>query len=367
MKHLLHIIVLMLAVSACGNNNVNKRNNSAAEDAGAPAATLKFNTNGEFRIVQFTDLHFNLQKKESIIVLKRIAEVIKAEKPDLVVVTGDIIYSHPAEATLRKIISHIDSCGAPFCAVLGNHDPDFDIPKEEFMHIIRSYPNCVIPSDSPDYVLEVKSSAYPANNAALLYMFDSNAHLFAENGRFIGYDSIHPQQVEWYRQTSSSYAADGTDPDDTGADSRGAGSHPLPALAFMHIPLPEYRLAACSDNSPLIGTRLESVCSPVENTGLFEAFKQQGDVFACFAGHDHDNDYAAKWDDILLAYGRYTGGNTEYNDLPNGARVIVLKEGLRSLDSYIVVKGGEKLYPITFPDSFTFTEWRTRPLDPECL
>lgn len=32
------------------------------------------------------------------------------------------------------------------------------------------------------------------------------------------------------------------------------------------------------------------------------------------------------WKGILLAYGRFTGGNTEYNHLPNGARVIVMKE-----------------------------------------
>ena len=36
------------------------------------------------------------------------------------------------------------------------------------------------------------------------------------------------------------------------------------------------------------------------------------------------------WKNILLAYGRYTGGNTVYNHLPNGARIIVLDEGART-------------------------------------
>lgn len=56
------------------------------------------------------------------------------------------------------------------------------------------------------------------------------------------------------------------------------------------------------------------------NTGMFAAMKASGDVMGTFVGHDHDNDYAVMWKDILLAYGRYTGGNTVYNHLPNGAR-----------------------------------------------
>ena len=47
------------------------------------------------------------------------------------------------------------------------------------------------------------------------------------------------------------------------------------------------------------------------------------------------------WKGIVLAYGRFTGGNTEYNHLSNGARVIVLKEGERTFTSWIRLKGGE--------------------------
>ena len=50
----------------------------------------------------------------------------------------------------------------------------------------------------------------------------------------------------------------------------------------------------------------------------------------------------------MLAYGRYTGGDTVYNDLPNGARVIVLKEGERKFDTWVVLAGGEKLFPLTY-------------------
>lgn len=69
---------------------------------------------------------------------------------------------------------------------------------------------------------------------------------------------------------------------------------------------------------------------------MFAAMKESGDVMGIFVGHDHDNDYAVMWKGILLAYGRFTGGNTEYNHLSNGARIIVLEKApARSLPGFV--------------------------------
>ena len=46
---------------------------------------------------------------------------------------------------------------------------------------------------------------------------------------------------------------------------------------------------------------------------------------------------------ILLAYGRYTGGDTVYNDIPNGARVILLKENSNIFSTWVTLKGGERI------------------------
>ena len=76
-------------------------------------------------------------------------------------------------------------------------------------------------------------------------------------------------------------------------------------------------------------------------------------VKVIFVGHDHDNDYAVAYKEVLLAYGRYTGGKTVYNDLSsNGARVIVLHEGERRFDTYIRVANNEMESFVTFPNSF---------------
>jgi hypothetical protein len=95
---------------------------------------------------------------------------------------------------------------------------------------------------------------------------------------------------------------------------------------------------------------------------MFTAMKEAGDVMGMFVGHDHDNDYAVMWKGILLAYGRFTGGNTEYNHLSNGARVIVMKEGARTFTTWIRLKGGEIIDKTVYPDSYMKDDWRKRPL-----
>lgn len=316
-------------------------------------SALRFDSRGEFKIVQFTDLHYNADKPESISALKRMDEVVRAEKPDLIVITGDIIYSYPAEKALRAVMERLSSYGVPFCTVFGNHDGDWGLTRDELAAIIHSYDGNLLPSGTDeDYAIEVMPSDGGSSPAAVLYMIDSNAHLFKGN-TFVGYDAIHTGQIEWYRMTSRGYTE------------RNGGSA-VPSLMFFHIPLPEYRTASECDGSFMYGTRMEPVCCPAENTGMFTAIKECGDVFATFAGHDHDNDYAACLDGILLAYGRFTGGNTEYNNLPSGARVIVLKEGKKELDTWCRIKGGKVIDEMTFPESVERTSWQDRPLDPEC-
>ena len=101
----------------------------------------------------------------------------------------------------------------------------------------------------------------------------------------------------------------------------------------------------------MVGTRKENVCSPEINTGLGAAMLECGDMMGVFVGHDHVNDYATTWRGILLCYGRFTGGNTVYNNIPggNGARIIELREGERSLKTWIRLKDGKIINTVDFP------------------
>lgn len=154
-----------------------------------------------------------------------------------------------------------------------------------------------------------------------------------------GYDYIKFDQIQWYRENSAKYTKQN-------------GGTPIPSLAFFHIALPEYNQAASDETAILVGTRKEKACAPQLNSGLFASMKEMGDIQGVFVGHDHDDDYAVYWKGILLAYGRYTGGDTVYNNLTNGARVIEMTEGENGFKTWIHLKGNEIINKVNYPSDF---------------
>lgn len=309
---------------------------------------LKFRKDGKFKIVQFTDVHFKYGNPASDVALERINQVLDAENPDLVVFTGDVVYAAPADSGMLKVMEQVSRRKLPFAFTFGNHDDEQGMTRQQLYDIIRTVPGNLLPERgnalSPDYVLPIKSSSSPQKDVALLYCIDS--HSYSPLKDVNGYAWLTFDQINWYRQQSAGYKAQN-------------GGQPLPALAFFHIPLPEYHEAVRDENSILYGIRMEEACSPRVNSGMFAAMKEAGDVMGVFVGHDHDNDYAVMWKNILLAYGRYTGGNTVYNHLPNGARIIVLDEGARTFTTWIRQKDGI-IDKVTYPESFVKDDWTKR-------
>lgn len=314
----------------------------------AQKSELQFNKDGKFKIVQFTDVHFKYKNPASDIALERINQVLDEEQPDFVIFTGDVVYSAPADKGMLQVLEQVSKRKLPFVVTFGNHDNEQGMTWEQLYDIIRQVPGNLMPDRgsvlSPDYVLTVKASSDAKKDAAVLYCMDSHSYSPLKDVK--GYAWLTFDQVNWYRQQSAAYTARN-------------GGKPLPALAFFHIPVPEYNEAASDENAILRGTRMEEACAPKLNTGMFTAMKESGDVMGIFVGHDHDNDYAVMWKGILLAYGRFTGGNTEYNHLPNGARIIVLDEGARTFTSWIRQKDGI-VDKVTYPASFVKDDWTKR-------
>lgn len=308
--------------------------------------TLRFKK-GLFKIVQITDLHYKLGVKASEQGLACVREMVQTEKPDLVVVTGDIIYSAPADSTLSVVLKTFAQLGVPFCMTFGNHDYDFKTPAVALYNQMQKTPNCVMPvlqGKNTDYSLPILSSN-GKRTAAVLYCIDT--HNKPAIGGIGGYQWISHNQITWYRQRSMVYKQKN-------------GGRPVPSLAFLHIPLPEFNYATDNTQCPMYGSRLEKAYSPSLNSGMFASIKEMGDIMGVFCGHDHDNDYAVSYFNVLLAHGRFSGGNTEYNHLTRGARVIVLKEGKREFDTWIREVGGNVLYRTTYPKSYVKDDWRKR-------
>ena len=320
----LYILVLALVL---GTNNTQ-------------AQELRFNSDKKFKIVQFTDIHWIYNDPASNQAGERMREVLDAEKPDLVVFTGDLIFAKPAAKALDKVLTPAIERGIPFAVTWGNHDDEHDMTRAELSAYIKNMKGNLTShtegiSGQTNYTLSIRSSD-SKSDAAVIYIFDSNSYSPIE--RVKGYDWIKHDQVAWYIEQSKAYTAKN-------------GGKPLPALAFFHIPLPEMYYATTNQNTYMVGTRKEMVCAPEINTGLASAMLSAGDVMGVFVGHDHVNDYVVDWYGILMGYGRFTGGKTVYHDIPqgNGARVIELTEGSRDIHTWIRIKGGKIINEVNYP------------------
>lgn len=308
--------------------------------ASAQQKELKFNDNYRFKIVQFTDIHWKYGNPASDKAGERMAEILDAEKPDLVVYTGDLIFARPAREGLDKALEAAVTRGIPFAVTWGNHDDEQDLSRKELSEYIATKAGNLTSTVEgitgvTNYALTVKS-ADGKRDAAVLYIFDSNS--YSPMKKVKGYGWIKHDQVEWYRQTSKAFT-------------EANGGVAMPALAFFHIPLPEFHEAAQNESSYFVGTRKEKACAPEINTGLATAMLEAGDVMGIFVGHDHVNDYVVDWRGILLGYGRFTGGATVYHDIPqgNGGRVIELTEGSRTIKTWIRIEGGKIINEVNYP------------------
>lgn len=301
---------------------------------------LKFNSDKKFKIVQFTDVHFKPDVPESEAALTAINKVLDSEKPDLVVLTGDIVTGSPARRGWETVTNQIIQRRIPFAAVLGNHDDEQDMTRDQLGEMIEKMPYSLMVgktkniSGNGNYILEIKASE-GKQTSEILYFMDSNAYSKIKG---VGtYNWFQADQIEWYRNQSEK-------------QKKKNNGETLPALAFFHIPLPEYNQAYRNQKNPAIGVRLENEASPTLNSGMFAAMLESGDVTATFVGHDHVNDYVSYLYGIGLCYGRFTGGKTTYGDLPNGGRVIELTEGQRAFKTWIRTYQDEVLLPVSFPE-----------------
>ena len=310
---------------------------------------LHFNANGKLKIVQFTDCHYKTDDvTNSQLSLDMMNEVLDKEQPDFVIYTGDLVYSQGTYLGLDAVLNLSIKRNIPFAVVFGNHDDEFDHTRTELYDYIQKKKGALMPKrvskESPDYIIPVKSKDSD-KISALLYCIDSHSYSTVQG--VSGYDWIHFDQISWYREVSKYF----TDKNE---------GKPLPALAFFHIAIPEFKDALDSDHNRMFGVKAEGVCSPRINSGFFTAVKECGDIMGMFIGHDHDNDYAVMYHNVMLAYGRYSGGNTVYNDIPNGGRVIELFEGERKLKSHIRLKNDVVESALTYPESFVIQNYKKK-------
>lgn len=302
------------------------------------AQSVKYDSDGKLKIVQFTDVHWVAGNPDTAAAAANMNRVLDEEKPDLVIYTGDITTGKPAAEGLDKALEPVISRDIPYAVTFGNHDDEQDLTRHQLYDYIKSKAGCLNgETGGTDFAITV-TSADGGEIEAVLYVMDSNAYSTIEG--LEGYGWFRYDQIDWFINKSNELTA-------------ANGGTPLPALAFFHIPFPEYNEAASAESNPLIGQRGEKACAPAVNTGMFAAMLRSGSIMGTFVAHDHVNNYVTPWHGILLCYGQFTGGKTTYTDGKNGARVIELSEGQRGFKTWIRMGDGSVVNVVSWPEDFS--------------
>lgn len=281
-----------------------------------------FTTDNNFNIMQVTDVHLGagcFSKGKDKMALETVAAMVNAEKPDLVMVTGDIAFPMPTHSgttdnknSAMLFAELMEQLGVYWAPVFGNHDTESysKYTREEIAEFYSSgaYPHCLLQPGPEDvdgycnYVINIKNTQGKITQS--LIMLDTLSYVGdrAIDGIIMKYDRIHDNQIEWYKQQVALL----TEEND--------GKTPK-SLCFFHIPLVEYQDAWTeyaendyqdTDNVKLyygkVGEIDEMICCPEENCGLFDVAKELGSTQGFFCGHDHLNTYSLDYKGIRLTY-----------------------------------------------------------------
>lgn len=303
------------------------------------AGRLQFNEQGKFKVVQFTDLHYgnNEQENDQTFVVQD--AILAAEKPDLVIITGDLISGYEWQRTggkdwfkrlWKKLVAPMIKHKTRWAIALGNHDVEGDLNGEEIVKLDMSEELSMTqlgPSNiagASNYYLPI----YSYNSTEIgqvLWVFDSGNTGCLD---VKGWGCVEYNQIEWYRNTSRAIAQQ--------------QRTVVPALAFFHIPLYEHLdLWNVHGVYGDLGEG-EGVCCSSVNTGLYSAMKQVGDVKGVYCGHDHSNDYIGDYHGISLGFGRKTGYGCYGPPFgwKHGARVLEIERNKFGANTWLRLEDG---------------------------
>ncbi|MCJ1371199.1 hypothetical protein MMC20_002414 [Loxospora ochrophaea] len=300
--------------------------------------------------------------------------VLDAESPQLVVLNGDLItgentFLDNSTAYISQIVAPLVQRSLPWASTYGNHDENYNLSTAAILATEAAYPlsytqnmlNTSNPATSgvSNYYLPIyPSTGDPATTApsALLWFFDSRGGLYYQQLDSAGNTIQQPgwvdqSVVDWFLATQASLAA--TYP----------STPPIPSLAFVHIPTfasAAFQSAGVSpthepginDDNPLAMQSIQNNTYTGHDIPFMQALLDTKGLIAVFSGHDHGDDWCAKWTGALpgmnltgngldLCFGRHSGYGG-YGNWSRGSRQVWLDLDLPGqVETWVRLETGE--------------------------
>lgn len=303
---------------------------------------LKFNSNGEFTILMFTDIEENEMPMSDSMDLLYAA--VEKTNPDLIVYNGDNLSvksgdnsSSNVEKAVEAITKPAVDNNIPFAVIFGKKDTESGVSIDKQLEIYENVNGCMVgkkcvsASGNGSYNIPIKSSTNE-ENVFNLWFFNSCLLNENEGSLFAASETEQAErQNAWYEQKSKSLQADNN-------------GKTLPSIVFQHEPVQEFCELLEQDSGDTSESSNDFFLNgyvkdkttigdfnmyprvPECTNGRFDLWKEQGDVIGAFFGSGHINDIEGTVDGIYLSQTMKSGvrgfGEAKYS----GARVIVLNE-----------------------------------------
>ncbi len=347
---LMMVIVNMLGSAQSGVTATGSAGDQLVQSALDLKHTLRFGSDGKFKIVIFSDIQDTYPLKSDTVTYMN--KILDQEKPDLVLLGGDnhcgnagsVGSESKMKTYLNAMAKPMEDRKIPWAQVYGNHanggynynmgfGPEsqqklfesfkYNISKKGTVHGVGNYVLPILRSDSQKiafnvFMMDSHNYVYQyRSDAEKLWLLETTNMDNKTKGTTIysgnTYDVIHMDQIKWYWDTSV-------------ALEKYNGSK-IAAMMLFHIPLYEWNYVLKNkDVAGMTGKQGEPVCAPEANSGLFQACYERGDVKALICGHDHINDFAGTYMGITMAYTPTIGSLAYYDENNRGARTIEIDQ-----------------------------------------
>lgn len=317
-----------------------------------------FVTDEEFKVLQLTDIHIGagaFSNKKDNWAINAVATLIQEEKPNLVIVTGDIAFPVPyAAASLNNkkeaevFATLMENLGVYWAFSFGNHDTEiysyYSREQISEFYLQDRWEHCLFLEGEKDvdgygnYNINVKNSKGLLTHSFI--MMDSHSY---RDGDYFGiawkYDQIHENQIAWYEKTIKELNQTNKNTFNSLPNNEqteyllSIDELSLPVVKsslFFHIPTIDYRnawreyaendhkdtenvkiiggMAGETDEGVFYGTGTDEDVQNKESgneykSTLFRKIEELGSTKNLFCGHDHLNTFTLSYYGINLTYG----------------------------------------------------------------
>lgn len=277
--------------------------------------SIKLNENRDIKILQLTDLHIGngiLCVKKDKKAFENVCALIEYTKPDLIVLTGDIVYpisiatgTNDNLSALKVVAKIIENYKTPWTLCFGNHDAeDFAMySKSELCDFLESneLKYCLFdrgPSNlngMGNHIVNIYNNDNSFNSSIIL--FDSGEYKYGY--QLSGYKAISQAQTDWYINSLNSIN------DYVGEI--------VQSFIFYHVPSKDFEDAWEAFRSGDESIEYfygwsnevnEKISCPDEDGPLFDAILDIGSTKGIFCGHNHLNDFSISYFGIRLTHSK---------------------------------------------------------------